>query len=158
MSGGTQVSKRNPSKLQAPSSKHQRSSNFQTPNERVAASGFGAWCFSGALVLGAWDFPLVPSTGDWRQMANPLSCRCVDGGPWRDTGKDLEFVLICRMCRKGRVQARPFCFYRRLFSSRLSVPDFFSCRQAHHELGTVVHFARNRDFAAVSFDHSFHQT
>jgi len=62
-------------KLQAPSSKLQRSTKPQAPNEFVmVALKFGAWCFSGAwsLVLGILSVALIAMIQLYRIFVSPL--------------------------------------------------------------------------------------
>src|SRR5690348_17087581 len=52
-------------KIQAPSTRHQRNTKFQTAISGRAGLMFAAWCFSGAwcLKLGAWFLALCLITG-----------------------------------------------------------------------------------------------
>ena len=102
------------SKLQAPSSKLQRSSKSQAPKQAIAAPawlGFGDWCLSGAwdlmfgvfaIVPGVWCLvclegcaigpnykrPAIDSPGNFRNASDTVSTESIANRPWWEVYKD----------------------------------------------------------------------
>src|SRR6266404_2351480 len=75
----------------------------------------------------------VTSTGDWQEIEHSLPSIRVAGGQLCGCRK--EFSSQSRMCRRGRVKARPFCFRLQRLERGLDWPTAIN-RRARARVGS----------------------